>query len=145
MSKLIKLDIKDLCILCVCVSHSVMSDSLWLHGLYIACHAPLSVKFSKQEYWSGWPLPSPGNLSNPGIEPMSSVSPALAGRFFTTEPPGKPLTLLKGIQNNTVTLENSLVVSYKTKHTLNHLNQQLHCLVFIQRKCIGYIHTKTCT
>ena len=101
---------------------------------------PLSMEFSRQEYWSGWPLPSPGDLHNPGIEPVSPVSPALAGRFFTTEPPGKPLTLLKGIQNNTVTLENSLVVSYKTKHTLNHLNQQLHCLVFIQRKCTGYPH-----
>ena len=75
--------------------------------------AALSMEFSRQEYCSGLPLPSPGNLSNPGIEPVSPVSPALAGRFFTTEPRGKPLTLLKGIQNNTVTLEKSLVVSYK--------------------------------
>ena len=42
----------------------------------------------RQEYWSGVPFPSPGNLPNPGIKPMSS---ALAGRFFTSEPPGKPL------------------------------------------------------
>ena len=47
--------------------------------------APLPMEFSRQEYWSGLPFPSPGDL--PGIEP---VSPALAGRFFITEPPGKP-------------------------------------------------------
>jgi len=40
--------------------------------------------FSRQEYWSGLPCPSPGNLSDPGIEPVSFTSPALAGRFFTT-------------------------------------------------------------
>ena len=43
--------------------------------------------FFKQEYWGGLPFPSPGDLPNPGIEP---TSPALAGRFFTPEPPGKP-------------------------------------------------------
>ena len=46
--------------------------------------------FSKQEYWSELPFPSAGDLSDPGIEPASLVSPALAGRFFTIEPPGKP-------------------------------------------------------
>ena len=46
--------------------------------------APLSMGFSRQEYWSGWPCPPPGDLPNPGIEPMSLISPALAGRFFTT-------------------------------------------------------------
>jgi len=42
----------------------------------------------QEEYWSGLPFPSPGELPDPGIEP---VSPALAGRFFTTEPPGTPI------------------------------------------------------
>ena len=45
--------------------------------------------FFRQEYWSGLLLPPPGDLSDPGIEPMSSASPALAGGFFTTAPPGK--------------------------------------------------------
>ena len=49
--------------------------------------APLSMGFSRQEYWSGLPFLPPGDLPNPGIEPMS---PALAGRLFTTEPPGNP-------------------------------------------------------
>ena len=50
---------------------------------YIARQAPLSKEFSRQEYWSGLPFPSPGDLPNPGIEPLSL---ALAGGFFTTEP-----------------------------------------------------------
>ena len=44
---------------------------------------PLSVGFSRQEYWSGLPCPSPGDLPNPGIEPTSLMSPSLAGGFFT--------------------------------------------------------------
>ena len=50
--------------------------------------APLSMGFSRQEYWSG--LPTPGDLPDPGIEPTSPAASALAGGFFTTEPPGKP-------------------------------------------------------
>ena len=57
----------------------------------VALQAPLSMGFFRQEYWHGLPCPSPGYLPNPGIEPMSFMSPALAGGFFTTEPPGKPL------------------------------------------------------
>ena len=53
----------------------------------VACQAPLSVGFSRPEYWSGLPLPSPGDLPDPGFEAMS---PALAEGFFTTEGPGKP-------------------------------------------------------
>ena len=54
----------------------------------VACHAPLSMGFSRQEYWNGLPFPSPGHLPDPEIEPMSLPSPALAGGFFTIEPPG---------------------------------------------------------
>ena len=50
----------------------------------VALQAPLSMGFSRQEYWSGLPCPAPGDLPNPGIEPTSLMSPALAGRFFTT-------------------------------------------------------------
>ena len=56
----------------------------------VAHQAPLSIGFSQQEYWSGLPFPSPGDLPNPETEPASPAAPALAGRFFTTEPPGKP-------------------------------------------------------
>ena len=51
------------------------------------------MEFSRQEYWSGLPFPAPGDLPNPGIEPVSPGSPVLAGGFFTTEPPGKPLII----------------------------------------------------
>ena len=54
--------------------------------------ALLCMGFSWQEYWKRLPFPSPGDLPNPGMEPVSLASPALAGRFFTTEPPGN-LTL----------------------------------------------------
>ena len=54
--------------------------------LAVACQAPLSVGFSQQYYWSGLPFPSPGDFPDPGIEPTSH---ALAGKFFTSEPPGQ--------------------------------------------------------
>ena len=49
--------------------------------------SPLSMGFPRQEYWSELPFPSPGDLPDPGMEP---ASPALAGGYSTTEPPGKP-------------------------------------------------------
>ena len=61
-------------------SHVQLCASLWT----VACQAPLSVGFSRQEYWSGLPCSLPGYLPHPGSEPMSLMSPALAGRFFTT-------------------------------------------------------------
>ena len=69
------------------VSCHVMSDSL-ATTCTVACQAPLSLGFPRQEYWSGLPFPLPGDLPNAGIEP---VSPALGGGFFTTKPPGKPI------------------------------------------------------
>ena len=50
----------------------------------VALQAPLSMGFSRQEYWSGLPCPPPGDLPDPGIKPTSLMSPALAGGFFTT-------------------------------------------------------------
>ena len=82
---------------CVCVvtlhcqlvsAHSVMSDSA---TPWTAAHqARLSMEFSRQEYWSGEPFPTPEDLPDPGIE---LVSPALAGGFFTTEPLGNSYKL----------------------------------------------------
>ena len=85
-------------------SCSVMSNSLqppWT----VAQQAPLSMEFFRQEYWSGLPFPSPGDLLDPGVELVSLASPVLAGRFFTTEPqisypnwiPGKRLVFTPGI------------------------------------------------
>ena len=51
----------------------------------VACQASLSMEFSRQEHWSGFPFPPPGDLPDPGIEPGSLTSSALAGGFFTIE------------------------------------------------------------
>ena len=61
----------------------------------VAYQAPLSMGFSRQEYWSELPFAFPGDLPDPGIEPASLMSPALAGGFFTTESPGKPILYSK--------------------------------------------------
>ena len=55
----------------------------------VAWQALLSMGFSKQECWSGFPLHLPGDLPNPRIKSKSPVAPALVGGFFTSEPPGK--------------------------------------------------------
>ena len=69
---------------CVCVlSHVWFFMTSWT----VVHQAPLSLGFSRQEYWSGLPFPPPGDLPNPGIK---SESLALTGGFFTIEPPGKP-------------------------------------------------------
>ena len=78
---LIKLKAFSQSVLCA-KSASVVSDyvTLWT----VAHQAPLSMEVSRQEYWSGLPFPSPGDLPDPGIKPASLMSPALAGIFFTT-------------------------------------------------------------
>ena len=59
----------------------------------VACQAPLSMGFSRQEYWSALPFPHPGDLPDPGIILVSPMSPALAGGYFTTVPHGSPFTM----------------------------------------------------
>ena len=77
-------------ILCYLTAKSCLT----LCDLMTAAHqAPLSVRFPRQEYCSGLPFPPPGDLPNLRTEP---ASPALAGRLFTTEPPGKPTMLYFG-------------------------------------------------
>ena len=74
--------------ICVSVSRSVVSDSVtpWT----VACQAPPSMGFSRQEYWCGFPFPSPGDLPDPGIVPRS---PALQADSLPSEPPGAPVNL----------------------------------------------------
>ena len=62
----------------------------------VSCLGPLFMEFSRQEYWSGLPFPTLGDLPDPGIKPKSSSSPALVSRFFTTVPPGKHRESPKG-------------------------------------------------
>ena len=74
---------------CMCGSHSAVSDfaTPWT----VSPQTPVSMEFSRQEYWSGLPFLPPEGLPDLGIKPKSPASSALAGRFFTTEPPVIPL------------------------------------------------------
>ena len=79
-----------LTLLCYCCSATKLCPALVihrLHGPHGPHQAPLSMGLPRQEYWIELLLPSPGNLPDPGIKPWS---PALAGGFLITEPPGKP-------------------------------------------------------
>ena len=71
----------------VCVCSVAQSCPTLYDPVTVAHQDPLSMELSRQEYWSGLPLPPPGDLPDPGIK---LVSPALEGRFFTAEPLGKP-------------------------------------------------------
>ena len=75
----------------VCVlshfSHVQLCATLWT----VACQAPLSMGFSRQECQGGLPCPSPGNLPNPGIEPASFMSAASPGEFFITSDTWEPI------------------------------------------------------
>ena len=70
---------------CVALSHVLLFATPWT----VACQDPLSMGFSRQEYWSGLPFPPPGSLPDPGIKSAYPAPPALASKFFTTEPPGR--------------------------------------------------------
>ena len=74
---------------CVC-AQSLSCFQLFVILWTVACQVHLSMEFSRQEYWNGLPVPPPVDLCGPGMEPTFPVAPALAGRLFTAEPPGKP-------------------------------------------------------
>ena len=75
-----------LCLVCLCVCQSLSHVQLFLTPQTVACQAPLSMEFFRQEYWSGLPFSSPGDLPYPGIE---SRSPTLQADSLLSEPPWK--------------------------------------------------------
>ena len=77
------------------------------------CSLSNSVGFSRQEYWSGFPFPPPEGLPNPGTEPMSVVSPALAGRFSTTRSTGD----CKGLDKRKAILFLMILKSWRGRHS----------------------------
>ena len=74
----------------------------------IACQAPLSMEFSRQEYWSGLPFPSPGDLHDPEIKLASLTFLALAGEFFTITATWEAQEVLRGILNSVLNSTSSL-------------------------------------
>ena len=68
------------------LSHIPLLATPWT----VAHQAPLSMEFYRQEYWSGFPFPTPRDLRDPRIEPMFPASPALAGGFFSLHHQGRP-------------------------------------------------------
>ena len=83
-------NIYSICLACVHVFSCVQLFVTPRTILYTVRQAPLSMGFSRQEYWSGLPFPTLGDLPDPGMKPVFLVSPKLAGGLFTTESPGKP-------------------------------------------------------
>ena len=102
------------------------------HGL--VCQVPLSMKFSRQEYWSGLPFPSPRDLADPGIEPVSLVSPLLAGRFFTMWGTREA----RGNINQQL-LPNDSILSWKIKRKVTLSNSQRQIL-----ETVRFSHCSSC-
>ena len=80
--------------LCVCaractLTHTLSHVQFFSTLRAVPCQASVFMQFPSQEYWNRLPFLTPGDPSDPEIEPKSLVAPALAGRYLTTEPPGK--------------------------------------------------------
>ena len=116
----------------------------------VARQAPLSMEFSRQQYWSGLPFLSPGDLLDPGIEPGS---PALQVGFFTTEPPGKPSRIVTHRQRflhpqpehkmtaiRCVFSSSVVAMSLEPRHGFGHNKQQTYSYNTKQSRCT-YRHT----
>ena len=91
-----------------CVSFGQLFVTLWT----VAHQAPLSVGILQARILDYLPYPPPGDLPNPGIKPTSLMSPALAGGFFTTLPPGKPLPRSYSNEISTVLTQKQIYRSY---------------------------------
>ena len=89
--------------ICECVLSHFSHVQLFVTPWTVAHQAPRSIGFSRQEYWSGFQCPPPGNLPDPGIKPISLMSPALAGGFFATSATWEDPVILMG---HTIPLEN---------------------------------------
>ena len=116
---------------CECVfSHVQLLVTLWTVGNLVS----LYMEFSRQEYWSGLTFPTPGDLPDPGIKPMSLTSPTLEGRFFTIALPGKLNSLMKSLETESSdrTGLRCLVISLQMIPSFPGIFSSLSCLNFKQ-------------
>ena len=110
---------------------------------WTAAHqTPLSLGFPRQEYWSGLPFPSPRDLPDPGIEPVSA---ALADRFFTAEPPKKPPSIFTALKTLSPPVHSSfhqLLAIFCCLHSFSFSTMSYHwshtvCMLYQQQQ--GYL------
>ena len=113
-------------------SHVRLFVTLWT----VALQAPLSMVFSRQEYWSGLPWPSPGDLPDPGIEPVCLKLPALAGMSFTTSTAWEVLLALEIWKKNSVIQPTNLWL-----FCYGHLIRLVELYNFISISNLFIIHT----
>ena len=123
---------KNPSILCVCVCTYTLSHvQLFVIAWTVAHQAPLSLGFSRQEYWSRLPFPSPRDLPDPWIKPVSLVSLSLVGGFFTIVPPGKSSTVLRGrstliCNKHPYTSQSQALLSRSQHLVVKHMCGRLH-------------------
>ena len=132
-------------LICICVgvlSHSVVSNSS-VAPWSVACQAALSMEFSKQEYWSGLPFPSPGGLLHSGIKPVSLVSPTLAGGFFTMMPSEEPYLHLL-VTNDAMNLLKNLRRPFEFIHFFQKYWLSACCILDISSQCMGWGGERIC-
>ena len=111
-------------------SHVRLFVMLWT----VAHQAPLSMGFSRQEYWSGLPCPPPGDLPDSGMEPLSPVTPALQVDSLPLSHLGSPTWSYRNICTNTQGYENKVVF-----FCVVHNNTKWHLHLSINRELISYI------
>ena len=92
--KIYRKPFKSICDLSFMHAQSLSVVQLFATLWTVPCQTPLSMEFSRKEYWSGLPFPSPGDFPDPGMKLVFAVPPELAGIFFTTEAHGKPSVTL---------------------------------------------------
>ena len=113
-----------------------MSDFLWPYGRYVVHQAPLSMGFSRQEYWSGLPCRPPGHLPDVDFQLLSLMSPAFSGGFLTMSHLNSPVIALRSALHVTATCN--------TLPNLFFLCIFLHAILKIEGKCIAWLkHPKT--
>ena len=117
-----------------CFSHVQLCVTVWP----VACQVPLSIGFSRQEYWGGLPCPPPGDLRDPGIKPVFLMSPALTGGSLPVVPLGKPVDENTTHPYTQLTLEKDPYVTIPKGNgifltiTLNFVNHPVLCLLLQQ-------------
>ena len=129
---MVAIEIQNLPPLCMLshFSHVRLFVTLWA----VAYQAPLSMGFSRQEYWSGLPCPLSGNLPDSGREPLSPVTPALQVDSLPLSPWGSPTWSYRNICTNTHGYENKVVCFYVVYN-----NTKWHPHLSINRELISYI------